>query len=104
VCSAHLLFDAFWTVAHCCVQCKVSLKVWNLLLLYLDYLSSFVYLARIDDNDPGFEHDRWMKKGKPTESMEELRADRWYYKNMDQLRDNPEQSGLYIILITVSST
>ncbi len=33
--------------------------------------------------------------------MGELRADRWYYKNMDPLRDNPEQSGLYITLITV---
>ena len=43
-----------------------------------------------------------MKKRKLTEDAEELRADRWYYKNMDQQRDNPEQSGLYIILITVS--
>ena len=43
-----------------------------------------------------------MKKRKLTEDAEELRADRWYYKNMDQQRDNPEQSGLYITLITVS--
>ena len=35
-----------------------------------------------------------MKKGKPNEVPEALRADRWYYKNMDKLRDNPEQSGL----------
>ncbi len=75
-------------------QCKVSRKVWNLLLFYLVYLCCFVYLARIDDDDPGFEHYRWMKKRKPTEDAEELRADRWYYKNMDQLRENPEQSGL----------
>jgi hypothetical protein len=45
-----------------------------------------------------------MKKSKPTEDAEELRADRWYYKNMDKVRDNPEQSGLYIILIPVIST
>jgi hypothetical protein len=54
----------------------------------------FDYLARIDDDDPGFEHDRWMKKRKPTEDAEELRAVRWYYKNMDKHRDNPEQSAL----------
>jgi hypothetical protein len=34
-----------------------------------------------------------MKIAKPTEPPEELRADRWYYKSMDKLRDNPEQSG-----------
>ena len=60
------------------MQCKVSCKVWYLLLLYLDYLLAIVYLARIDDDDPGFEHDRWMKKRKPAEDAEELRADRWY--------------------------
>ncbi len=52
------------------------------------------HLARIDDDDPGYEHDRWMKSKKPTEDSAELRADRWYYKNMDGLRDNPEQSGM----------
>jgi hypothetical protein len=57
------------------------------------------YLARIDDNDPGYEHDRWMKRKKPTEDSEELRADRWYYKNMDDLLDNPEQSGIYHYLV-----
>jgi hypothetical protein len=36
-----------------------------------------------------------MTKRKPTEDAEELRADRWYYKNMDELRDNTEQSGMY---------
>jgi hypothetical protein len=69
--------------------------------LNLDYLSDFVYLARIEDNEPGFEHDHWMKKTKPTESVAELRADRWYYKNMDDLRDNPEQSGIFHLLSTV---
>ncbi len=44
-----------------------------------------------------------MKKRKLPENEEEqeLRADRWKYKNMDILRDNPEQSGLYLILLTV---
>jgi hypothetical protein len=63
--------------------------------LNLDYLSNFVYLARIDDNEPGFEQDHWMKTTKPTASVEELRAD------MDQLRDNPEQSGMFHLLSTV---
>jgi hypothetical protein len=36
-----------------------------------------------------------MKRRKTTEDAKELRADRWYYKNMDILRDNPEQSGIY---------
>ncbi len=65
------------------------------MLYNLNYLSILLYLARIDDNDPGYEHDRWIKKRKPTEDAEELRADRWYYNNMDKLRDNPEQSGMY---------
>ena len=34
-----------------------------------------------------------MKKRKKSEEQEPLRADRWYYKNMDCDRDNPEQSG-----------
>ncbi len=57
-----------------------------------------LYLARINDADPGYEHDLWIKRRKPTEGVE-LRADRWYYKKMDQLRDNPEQSGPTIIHI-----
>jgi hypothetical protein len=51
-------------------------------------------ISRIDDNDPGFEHDNWMKRKKPSENEEPFRVDRWYYKNMDDERDNPEQSGL----------
>ena len=65
-------------------------------LLYLFYLFHLCYLsytARIEDEDPGFEHDNWMKKRKQAEEQEPLRADRWYYKNMDGERDNPEQSG-----------
>ena len=72
--------------------------------MYLVYLYNCIYLARIDDNDPGHEHDHWKKKQKPNEIPEELRADRWYYKNMDKLRDNPEQSGLYLILIALFFT
>jgi hypothetical protein len=34
-----------------------------------------------------------MKRKKESEEEEILRADRWYYKNMDRERDNPEQSG-----------
>jgi hypothetical protein len=34
-----------------------------------------------------------MKKRKQAEEQELLWADRWYYKNMDGERDNPEQSG-----------
>ncbi len=49
--------------------------------------------ARIDDCDPGFEKDHWMKRVTTNEIEEPLRADRWYYKKMDKNRDNPEQSG-----------
>jgi hypothetical protein len=31
-----------------------------------------------------------MKRNKPSENEEPLRADRWYYKNMDEGIDNPE--------------
>ncbi len=41
-----------------------------------------------------------MKKRKPTDEEEELRADRWYYKNLDKFRDNPERSGLLFKLTT----
>ena len=56
------------------------------------------YLARIEDNDPGFERCNWMKRTKQSEPEEALRADRWYKKNTDEERDNPEQSGLYLII------
>ncbi len=49
--------------------------------------------ARIDDCDPGFEKDHWMKRVTRNEIEEPLRADRWYYKKMDKSRDDPEQSG-----------
>ncbi len=49
--------------------------------------------ARIDDCDPGFEKDHWMKRVTTREIEEPLRADRWYYKKMDKNRDDPEQSG-----------
>ena len=56
-------------------------------------LSYLCYTARIDNDDPGFENNHRMKKRKQSEEQELLRADQWYYKNMDGERDNPEQSG-----------
>ena len=53
-----------------------------------------MFSARIEDDDPEFEKDHWMKRKQPSKEKEELRADRWYYKNMNHSRDNPEQSGL----------
>ncbi len=54
----------------------------------------FAYeIARIDDNDPRLEKDHWKKKRKITEVEEPLRADRWFFKNMEKKRDEPEQSG-----------
>jgi hypothetical protein len=50
--------------------------------------------ARIEDNDLGFESDHWMRRGKNHQDIEKsLRADRWINKNMDENRDDPEQSG-----------
>ncbi len=57
-----------------------------------------IYLARIEDNDPGFERDHWMKRTKQSEPEEALRADRWYKKNTDEERENAEHSGLYLII------
>ena len=67
-------------------------------LWHLVYLSHLFYLARIEDNDPGFERGNWMKRTKQSEPEEALQADRWYKKNTDEERDNPEQSGLYLII------
>ena len=64
-----------------------------LYLCYIFHLSYLSYKARIDDEDPEFENDLWMKKRKQAEEQEPLRADRWYYTNMDGERDNPEPSG-----------
>ncbi len=50
-------------------------------------------MARIDDQVPGCEQDDWMRTKKRSEAKEPLRADRWYYKNMDGERNDPEQSG-----------
>ncbi len=47
-------------------------------------------MLHYSDDDPGHQHDLWMIS-KETEEEEELRADRWYYKKMDKMRDNPEQ-------------
>ncbi len=66
---------------------------------HLWHLLYLLYIARIDAGDPGYEHDLWMKRTKPTEDEQELRADRWYYKKMDKLRDNPEQSGMYSTIV-----
>jgi hypothetical protein len=66
----------------------------------IGYLQILFCLARnqprIHDNDPGFEHENWMKRKKPSEPEEPLQADRWFSKNMDHERDNPEQSGMYL--------
>jgi hypothetical protein len=45
--------------------------------------------ARIEDNDPGFESDHWMKRGKIHQDMDErhhepTRADQWFYQKMDE--------------------
>ena len=37
---------------------------YQLYLFNLLYLSYLCYTARIDDDDPGFEKDHWMKKRK----------------------------------------
>ena len=58
------------------------------------YLFYLYYIARIDDEDPEYVQDHWMKKRKRSEKEDPLRADRWYYKGMDEERDDPEQSGL----------
>ena len=49
--------------------------------------------ARIEDGDPGFECDKWTVS---SESVHLLRADRWYYKGMDQARDDTDKSGLLL--------
>ncbi len=61
--------------------------------IFYDYLLFSCYIARIDDQVPGYEQDDWMKTKKRWEAEEQLRADRWYYQNMDGERADPEQSG-----------
>jgi hypothetical protein len=56
-----------------------------------------VHTARIEDKDPGFEQDAWTVS---SESATLLRADRWYYKGMDRLRDHPDKAGLLQKLYT----
>ena len=91
-------YDLFLTpcvkkAVQCCVRLYKVRFFYLVYLFHLFHLSYLWYTARIDDEDPGFEHDKWMKKRKQSEEQEPLRADRWYYKNMDVERDNPEQSG-----------
>ena len=56
-------------------------------LFVSDYLFYLYFIARIDDEDPGYEQDHWKKRKKRSEEEEPLRADRWYYKGMDGERD-----------------
>ena len=67
--------------------------VYQYYLLHLYRIFYLCFSARIEDDDPGYEQDNWMERKKESEEEEILRADRWYYKNMDRERDNPEQSG-----------
>ena len=57
----------------CCIPCEKSAVRWCVRvfkvsftfqskLWHLVYLLHFFYLARIEDNDPGFERDNWMKR------------------------------------------
>ena len=41
-----------------------------------------------------------MKKRNRSEQEEALRADRWYYKNMDEEQDKPEPSGWSLTILT----
>ena len=47
----------------------------------------------LQDDDPGYEQDHWLKRRNESDEEEILRADCCYYKNMDGRRVNPEQSG-----------
>ena len=57
-----------------------------------------IHTARIEDEDPGFEHDTWNKS---EEFQQLLRADRWFYKGMDNLRDHPEKSGQLVCFLSI---
>ena len=57
-----------------------------------------VHTARIEDKDPGFEQDAWTVS---SESEQLLRADRWYYKGMNRLRDNPDKAGLHPDIVSL---
>ena len=50
-------------------------------------------MARINDDDHGFEQDHWKKTRKITEIDEPLRADRWFYKNMGKNQDEKVQKS-----------
>ena len=43
--------------------------------MIFSYLLYLFYLARIEDNDPGFERDNWMKRTKQSEPEKALQAD-----------------------------
>ncbi len=82
-----------WCVRVFKVSFTFQTNLWH--LVYLLHLS---YLAGIQDNDPGFKRDNWMKRRKQSEPEKALQADWWYKKNTDEERDNPEQSNLYLII------
>ena len=77
-----------------CESVQGGLHMFILLICLILLILLIYYIARIDDEDPEYVQDHWMKKRKRSEKEEPLRADRWYYKGMDEERDYPEQSGL----------
>jgi hypothetical protein len=55
-----------------------------------------IFAARIEDDNPGHEHDAWTVHSQSSDELTLLRADRWHYKNMDKKRNDPECSGVQL--------
>jgi len=67
------------------------LHIGTLLRCFLIY---FVQTARIEDDDPGYGSDAWTTKEPRTGQARELRADRWYRTQPEEVIDGDDCSGI----------
>ncbi len=66
-------------------------------MLQMRLLPYVIFAARIEDGDPGYEHNAWTVPSQNSDEATLLRADRWYNQNMDKKRADPDCSGVQLL-------
>jgi hypothetical protein len=78
------------------VQGLLFVFTYSVCILQMHLMQYVIFAARIEDGDPGYEHDTWTVPSQSSDEPTLLRAERWYYKNMDEKLDDPDGSGVQL--------
>ena len=70
-------------------------------MLQMRLMQYVIFATRIEDGDPGYEHDAWTEPFQSSDEATLFRADRWYYKNMDGRRDDPVCSDVQLLILNI---